>query len=230
MVRYLFLGDCHGDLSFAANAVDFAYEHGVDEIIQVGDWGYLWPGANKLDRLTKILGHRGLTMRFIDGNHDEHPQLQAGVLKLWEPWIKYQPRGSVHTDSDGTVFLFMGGAPSIDRAWRTEGTSWWPEEVISDADYQRARGHGRADVIVTHDAPDYPPGYKPAGDPEFRVQSADSMAKVRGLIERYTPKLHVHGHWHYRYKRDVTVGLGYNGGPFNQSVMLWENPLTLDEG
>lgn len=218
-MRYLFLGDTHGDLSFASRACEFARDNGVDEIIQVGDWGYLWPGKDKIGSLDSILKHYAVPMRFIDGNHDDHPNLRTKSERT--PRITYQPRGSLHVDADGTAFLFLGGAPSIDRGWRTPGKSWWPEETITAEEAARAHEHARADVVVTHDAPDYPVGFSPAGSPEFRQQSAESMAIVRGLVERYSPKLHVHGHWHHWYRSGVTVGLDCNTGHFSNAVLLW---------
>lgn len=29
----------------------------------------------------------------------------------------------------GCETLSLGGASSVDRAWRTEGRDWWPEEA-----------------------------------------------------------------------------------------------------
>lgn len=218
-MNYLFLGDTHGDLYFAAQAAEMARDYNA-EIIQVGDWGFLWPGGSSLDALSKILVDHNVTMRFIDGNHDWHPELKRRTPGRSEteiaPKVIYQPRGS--TDNG---FLFLGGAPSIDRHMRTPGKSWWPEETITPEDMDAALSHENIDVIVTHDAPDYPPGFAPLGDPAFRQKSTQSMNDIRSLIRHYSPKLHVHGHWHHRYTSGVTTGLDCNYGKFNSAVMLW---------
>lgn len=237
MINYLFLGDTHGDLDFVQEAAKLAAEHEAT-IIQVGDWGFLWPSQNQLPHLEKVLAMYGVTMRFIDGNHDDHPALKQKTTEaLFKPMppgggfaltdhVVYHPRGAGFEDTDGTRFLFCGGAPSIDKWNRTEGRSWWPEEVISVENYNSCINMtGPFHVLVTHDAPDYPPGYSPAGEPAFREQSRDSMEKIRNLIEHHRPDIHVHGHWHYRYSTvhnngTITYGLGSNFH-FSDATMLW---------
>lgn len=232
MNNYLMLGDTHGDLDFLDRAAACAAEADAT-IIQVGDWGFLWPRSEQLaqvqlslERAGQFAGKPTVTMRFIDGNHDWHPKLREysalpdGSVPLTENVI-YQPRGSTWEDSDGTRFLFCGGAPSIDKAHRAEGRSWWPEETISEAEFMLALGAEQIDVLVTHDAPDYPPGFSPKGDPEFRALSARSLEMVASLIVRHKPGLHIHGHWHARYSRGVTVGLAANVNKFNDAILLW---------
>lgn len=59
---------------------------------------------------------------------------------------------------DGLTVWCMGGAESIDKATRTQGVSWWPEEIPS----QKEMWHGMdtleehgydVDVILTHTLP-----------------------------------------------------------------------------
>ena len=239
----LFVGDPHGDLDFIEHAAGLAAEHDA-EMIVVGDWGFLWPSSNQLNALSIALTRAGekfakppVTMRFIDGNHDWHPELRRLTFEAIfrsdggygfevAPNVRYQPRGSVYEDADGTRFLFCGGAPSIDRSLRTPGRSWWPEEVISETEYRRSlSAEGPIHVLVTHDAPDYPPGFMPKGDPDFRERSCRSMEMVRGLIDHHQPELHVHGHWHTRAttRRGNTriECLNCNYARFPDSVMLW---------
>jgi hypothetical protein len=175
----------------------------------------------------------GVLMRFIDGNHDEHPSLRKLIGPVHEHGVTiaknviYQPRGSVHEDGDGTRFLFLGGAPSIDRALRTEGRSWWPEEVITDEEFDRAHSAaGPIHVLVTHDAPDYPPGFSAKGSPDYQRACELSMRRVDALIRKHHPLLHVHGHWHRRYERQHKtgthiIGLDCNLSRFEDAVFLW---------
>ena len=204
MRSYLFLGDTHNDLDFAESAARLAREHGA-EVVQLGDWGFLWPGSNQLDQLSDMLVGLGVTMRFVDGNHDDHPTLKKlrGRVRARGVQIAanviYQPRGSVHEDDDGTRMLFLGGAPSIDRAGRTPGRSWWPEEVITKDDLDTAlSAKAPVHVLVTHDAPTFPPGFTPKGSPGYQRDQLRSMRYVDDLIRRHRPRLHVHGHWHTR--------------------------------
>ncbi len=231
MKNYLFTGDTHGDMEFAVKAAELAAAHDA-EIIQLGDWSFLWPRADKLTELSKMLVAHDVIMRFIDGNHDDHPRLQAlastapctlPVATQLAPNVIYQPRGSVHEDEDGTRFLFLGGAPSIDKAFRTRGKSWWPEETITETEFQVARSaEGPIHVVVTHDAPMYPPGYGPAGDEQFVAKGVRSMAMIAQILEHHQPEIHVHGHWHERYTRGVTTGLDCNHGRLSSATMLWQ--------
>jgi hypothetical protein len=221
--KYLFLGDTHNDLDFAESAAQRARQHDA-ELIQCGDWGFLWPGHNQLEQLSDMLVGLGVTMRFIDGNHDDHPTLRKlrGRIRRHggtaiAPHVIYQPRGSVYEDEDGTRFLFLGGAPSIDRSLRVEGESWWPEETITEPEFCFARSaKSPIHVIVTHDAPDYPPGFSPKGYPSYQRDQARSLKYVDTLIRHQRPTLHVHGHWHARYIRQHDVGTIVYGLDCNQ--------------
>jgi hypothetical protein len=233
-MNYLFLGDTHGDLDFAIRAAEVACANDA-EIIQVGDWGFIWHNSNQVAQLSLELMRVGereakppVVMRFIDGNHDHHPELRQRDNTL-APNVIYQPRGSTHTDAAGTRFLFMGGAPSIDKGHRTEGVSWWSEEEITDEEFKRGMEAPKADVVISHDAPDYPPGFQPLGDSEFRIKSYQSMEYVRRLLWKHDPILHVHGHWHSAYVNGVTRGLDCNYGKFTRSYFLWRCPHRLSD-
>lgn len=246
MIPYLFVGDLHGNMAAADLAIAEAARHSAT-IIQVGDWGFLWGastrtapidpdddpddfGAQLATRLnaprlidqTGELSDRlvaaGVMMRFIDGNHDVHPLLQAypsGDNNV-APNLTYQPRGSRYVDADGTRFVFLGGAISIDKAYRVVGRSWWPEEAITPGDVRAAERHGHAHVLVTHDAAVLPPGISDVGVAAgHRYAAAENRAHIAAVIAALRPRLHVHGHWHRKYRRQdgrmLTVGLDRDG-------------------
>jgi len=243
MKHYLFLGDTHNDLDFAESAARLAREHRA-EVLQCGDWGFLWPSRDQLDELSDMLVELGVTMRFVDGNHDDHTRLRKlrGRVRARGVQIAanviYQPRGSVHEDEDGTRFLFLGGAPSIDRAARVEGQSWWPEEVITQADLNiTLSAKGPIHVLVTHDAPAFPPGFTPKGTPKYQRDQLLSMKRVDTLIRHHRPSLHVHGHWHTKYSRPhkngttVITGLNCNeldSTYLDEATLLWSRPIEKE--
>ena len=234
MKKWIFVGDTHDDLDFAESAAKLAQRHGA-EIVQLGDWGFLGPGAPQLEELSGMLVGLGVTLRFVDGNHDDHVSLKKlrGRVRVRGVEIAknviYQPRGSIHEDEDGTRFLFLGGAPSIDRASRVEGQSWWPEEVITDAELDLAlSAKGPIHALVTHDAPAFPPGFTPKGSPSYQRDQQRSMKCVDKLIRHHRPALHVHGHWHTRATthRDATRIEALDCNQFDptyldDSVLLW---------
>lgn len=243
MKTYLFLGDTHDDLDFTESAAKLARQHAA-EIIQLGDWGFLGPAKPQLEELSDMLIGLGVSMRFVDGNHDDHPHLKKlrGRVRVRGVEIAknviYQPRGSVHEDEDGTRFLFLGGAPSIDRASRTEGVSWWPEEVIAEADFDLALStKAPIHVLVTHDAPAFPPGFAPKGSPSYQRDQLLSMKRVDKLIQRHRPTLHAHGHWHARYTRQhkngtIIAGLNcntYDSTYLDEATLLWSRSSNETE-
>ena len=74
-------------------------------------------------------------------------------------------RGQVFTIEEKTVFSF-GGGTSIDRGWRVQGRSWWPQEIPSLEEYDEAiknlKEHSfKVDFIITHSCDEralyYPP-------------------------------------------------------------------------
>lgn len=246
MIPYLFVGDLHGNMAAADLAITEAARHGAT-IIQVGDWGFLWGSSTRTvpddpdidpddfgaqvahrlasprlidqtDNLSALLVAAGVSMRYVDGNHDVHPLLRAyppGDDNV-APNLTYQPRGSLYVDADGTRFVFLGGAVSIDKAARVPGRSWWPEEAVTAADVRAAERHGAAHVLVTHDAAVLPPGVSDVGVAVgHRLAAADNRAYIAEAIQALRPQVHVHGHWHRAYQtragRMTTIGLDRDG-------------------
>ena len=217
----LFLGDTHGDLYCLEKACRTAKRHGA-WIFQVGDFGYLWPGADVSERAEEIVREEGVRLVFIDGNHDPHhllpdrfmapDGLSGRPVPEHEPGIYYIRRGGSAHDSD-TVVVGMGGAPSIDRGFRKEGKSWWPTEEITEADVEAALrtcgeipdDEGRVIVLACHDAPHVPSAVPALADgpwkktiPWFEPLAEASKEKVRRVMNHLYPDLFVHGHYHER--------------------------------
>jgi len=114
-----------------------------DVVIVAGDFGLLWSNVPDQEELywRKWLTSKPWTLLFLDGNHENHPRLRAlptvpmygGTVGVVEKNIFYLRRGEIYTIQDRKIFIF-GGAASIDKACRTEGISWWPEEIPSYAE------------------------------------------------------------------------------------------------
>ena len=150
-----FLGDLHGDWMALHHHEDKFNKD--DIIIQVGDFGFYPTIMPDLD----ILFPNGYpcTVYVIDGNHEDFNFLGERVNgnELWEfhPNMFYVPRGTV-MEINGYLIGFLGGAESVDVAWRTEGYSWWPEERVTEADVQKLIDNvndRQLDVLVTHAPP-----------------------------------------------------------------------------
>jgi hypothetical protein len=92
---------------------------------------------------------------------------------------------------------------------RTAGKSWWPGEVLSDDDIQRASG-GAVDVLVSHDAPARTaiPGLGgPPTWPADAIRDADTHREVvLSVVEVIRPRHLWHGHFHVLYDDRLYVG------------------------
>ncbi len=219
----LFCGDLHADLVQAEKAIELAEENDAT-IVQVGDWGFLWPREDRINTLDLMLRNAGVSMLFCDGNHDDHPRLREGRVDCAR-YITYMPRGSV-TVLDGKAIMFLGGAPSIDRTMRTPGKTWWAEEEITEEDVQACLSFGaKVDILVTHDAPVIPPGFRTdVAGKDFQARAEASHEKVARVARHHKPSLLVHGHFHRRYSREwegiQIEGLASNMQKFEEMVLL----------
>lgn len=62
---------------------------------------------------------------------------------------------------NGIKFFVFGGGISIDKAWRIEGSSWWPQEIPSYSEIENGfanleKYNNTVDIVLTHAAPTIP--------------------------------------------------------------------------
>lgn len=197
MTTVRLIGDVHGKFKPYRNLI-----RDVPFSIQVGDMGVGFMGwrGGELRPLTNppydaMSEGRHL---FIRGNHD-NPE----VCKRQKFWI---PDGTV---VDGIYCL--GGAVSIDRAYRTEGLDWWPDEELSYAELDRMIDDYAAikpEIVVTHDCPASVANEILAA---FNMRKIEDGSRTREALERmlaiHQPRLWVFGHWHVslRFQRGRTM-------------------------
>lgn len=222
----MLLGDTHGNTEHLAKAAKIAKRNGVDRIIQLGDFGFLFR-ENRLKSVENTLKQFGsIPLIWLDGNHENFDMLaelgatpQDDEPTQLTPLVTYSPRGYVW-DFDGVTFMTMGGAFSVDYEHRTLGVSLWHQETITYADVEKACGRGPVDVLLTHDAPEMPEnlyammirmgfdrdGYK------TDASSKSNRIAVTAVMQAVEPALLVHGHFHHRYNdklaNTIIVGLG----------------------
>lgn len=224
-MRFLLLGDTHGNDKFFERACQAATESGCDRIFQLGDFGY-WEhypeGVRYLDAVRELLEEYGLTCVWIDGNHENHPLLwekyrddcdlsHTGGFWTIRAGLFYAPRG-LRWAWDGITFLALGGAYSIDREYRTPGKSWWGTEMITDEDVIKASAGGPVDVMLTHDAPneaDIPSLRRQ--DPLDYPQSRNNREMVSEVVRQTRPQFLAHGHYHDRYSDILHYPVGVDG-------------------
>ena len=70
-------GDWHGNYSWVKNkAVYMCQRFDTDTIIQLGDFGFI-PGTSEFTKLDTLLGKKGVTVFFVDGNHEPFDTYRA---------------------------------------------------------------------------------------------------------------------------------------------------------
>ena len=230
--RVVVAGDWHGNSEWAEHVIGMAAAalegEPVRLVIQLGDFG-VWPGAAGgayLDAVRGACTEHGAFVRFIDGNHEDFTQLEA--LRIRERWdgredgdwlgfpsgrspVAWIPRG-YRWQWHGRTWLALGGGVSLDRAIRTEGRDWWPQEEITEAQAVEAVAGGPADVMVTHDCPSgvihsFPPPPRFWGLRDLARNEAHREGLQR-VVDAVLPQWLMHGHLHRAYQRICDFGYG----------------------
>lgn len=204
--KVLVAGDWHGNTPWMQTVLVKAAADGYRTIIHVGDLAVLWPGGQQFTRrLVRHLEELDLRVIFVDGNHDVHPKLRAlprnaeGFGTISDRLL-YAPRGH-RWELDGVRFGALGGARSIDRQWRTEGRTWWPQEDVTAEDV-KALGDAPLDVLITHEAPAGINVTSSLGRKLLAALARESrMSRLHVLeaVRATEPELVFCGHWHQRH-------------------------------
>jgi len=233
------LGDTHGNTSWVRYALDKFSREGVTTILQVGDFGiYDKPhGHGFLKSVRLALEKHEQTMYVVPGNHEDYtyinsiPVNEDGWQHLRKDRILLAPRG--HRWSwDYASFVGLGGAPSVDRWYRTtvlKGTTWWAEEAITPEDVALTVAGGYADVMVGHDAPFVPQieshiAGNPMGFTDNDLYYAYEGRKLmQKAFEGVQPKVFLHGHYHTR----INSTLHVPSAPFTRDVAFTTHVLGL---
>lgn len=231
-------GDWHGDLSWMQKALGAIRRADplVSTVLHLGD---LWTSPSVLRTIDSCARRLGFERVLLTaGNHELWheltPALDAagGMPARLSTFVWVLPRPYRFTIG-GREVLSLGGAASIDRAWRKAGVEWWPDEAITDAMVDEAVAGGSADVMLTHETPDRTPvgviqrilSTNPLGFPAFaRSESGLSRRQVDRVWEAVRPELLMHGHMHAP-GAGVTpdgrrvVSFGMNGQPQNLALL-----------
>ena len=229
--RIGFLGDTHGDLEHVLIVSRTMHARDIQVLVVLGDFGFIWPGHNwdnVLDKLSRRLTVTAQTFYFVDGNHEDFTRLYqfplgSDGLRWLRPNIAHIPRGWRTTFSSGKTLAALGGANSVDVGHRSEGTSWWPAESVTETDLATL-GNQHADVLIGHDAPLNVPSLDTWLDETDRWWPAAGIhysAAGRAMFHRgflqVRPELYLGGHYHRHF--DETVD--YDGdSPFTTQVVL----------
>ena len=159
-------GDLHQSIDICKLAVHrFPIQKELDKsdvMIVCGDVGLVWDGSKEDKYWQKWLNGKNFTTFCCLGNHEnynlinDYPIIEVfgGKAREIQPSIFYAISGEIYT-INGKKMLFINGADSHDKEWRTEGKSWWPQEQITEAEIDNAlenlTAHNfQVDYIISH--------------------------------------------------------------------------------
>lgn len=150
---------------------------------------------------------------FIDGNHDQFPKLNPDSNDLQEinKNLFYIPRGFVN----GKV-LFIGGAHSIDSAFRTPYYDLFNEESLNVRQFNKIRQlKVKIEVVIAHDFPFfmYQKRIK-----EIWGHSSHAKA-LSNFFNHFKPKLWINGH-HHLYQDDTVNNCRFITVPMNDFMEI----------
>lgn len=161
-------GDTHGRFERIGAFCDSIQTCRDDILIILGDAGINFH-AGIFDMLCKeYLAKLPITLLCIHGNHERRPESlpyygeqewHGGVVYVEAryPNILFAKDGEVY-DLDGRKAIAIGGAYSIDKAWRIECQSWWADEQPSPEIKARVestldRLGWKVDIVLSHTTP-----------------------------------------------------------------------------
>ena len=201
----LVFGDIHGEFA-KLNKIINRRRDSIDMILQCGDWGY-WPkfhGTTYVDRVTgKVKIENNYNVKngktkiyFCDGNHEDHESLNKLESNEIIPNIFYMKRGTTLTLDDGRVVLFIGGASSIDKEFRTPGYDWFPEEAITQQDIYNLPDM-KIDIVISHTCPrEFYNKLKFRNNFVSLKVNDSSMDALSYVLNKYKPPLWYFAHFH----------------------------------
>jgi hypothetical protein len=222
-------GDWHGNTRWAVSVIGqmcSALKNLSEEfpiILQLGDFS-IWPGPGGLlhrEAINNVCAANNAYCYFIDGNHEDFAFLNkvrdVNLANQTEPpWmldehLLWLPRG--HTwEWHNRRWISLGGAVSPDKAVRTEGRDWWPEEAITREQADKAMTLPTVDVMVTHDAPIAVPimyGRPPTWwNPVDLHRSNLHRVLLQDVVNAHAPGWLLHGHHHQGSGRFEQVPMG----------------------
>ena len=157
-------GDIHADLTrFKHKNIKKLRKN--DSLIICGDFGFIWDGSKKEQRILKKLGKKRYNILFVDGCHENYDLLNKYEVKEWNGGqvraisgrLMQLMRGNVYKLGDQKLFAF-GGGQSDDIDIRRSANTWWKEEIptVEEINYamKNLEANGNiVDYIITHEPP-----------------------------------------------------------------------------
>ena len=228
-MKVALLGDIHGNTRYLDWALEQAVDAGAEVMIQLGDFGFDYRDSFLMS-IIQSSNKYDIPILVVRGNHDD---------PKW--FTKHAQMGNVHLIPDGFTMTigkkrvaFLGGAVSIDRAFREENISWWKDERVNPHVVNAwMLDDIKADILISHEAP-----LKPDNLPNVFELSAyvirdcdEDRNFVRTAAEILEPEAIYHGHYHVRHTKTLFMGdnrkaliegLSCDGNPIKDTMLITE--------
>lgn len=180
----ILIGDTHGKTAKLVQILDKLPPE--KRVIQLGDMGLGFAGVD--------LPQQRNNFQFIRGNHDDPAECRKHPNYLGD--YGFLPKEET---------FYIGGAFSIDRAYRVQGISWWSDEELSTLELGRAFDlyvASKPRIVISHECPSHAgfqmlqtqhgPYFAAKGD---CCHSRTSQA-LQAMFEAHAPERWYFAHYH----------------------------------
>lgn len=195
-------GDMHGDIERLSERRLKKLKEG-DTLIVCGDFGFVWNGNEKEQKLLKDLGDRKYNIIFVDGAHENHELLNKYRLTVFmggrvhriSGHLYHACRGEIFT-IEGKKYFMFGGGESSDKDMRVENGTWYREEMPGREEMEHgaqtlSENELKVDYIITHEPPSLVKSTM-----LLRSGSTDSVNRLNGFLEKVNREC-VFNHWYF---------------------------------
>ena len=185
-----FLGDVHAESPLMRDFLNSEEKY----CLQLGDFGFIfkyndWKWNKFLNHFEKNYPNKMIFT--VLGNHENYDSIEKMPVKDMFGARCRKIRSNVYAIERGEILsieglniLCIGGADSIDKAWRQDGISWWVQEKISDTDVKKTVEKGLTcsfDMVCSHAMPAF--FMLQNFTPCFQTDSEFSLEKIYCDIE-----------------------------------------------
>ncbi len=157
-------GDLHGDFNrFKDKKLRKLKKN--DYLIVCGDFGFIWSGNKKENKILRKLGKMKYNILFVEGCHENYALLyhyseedwNGGKVRTISGRLRQLVRGNIFEIEGKKIFAF-GGGQSADHHIRKELNTVWEQELPTNEELEFAlnnlKGNGNSvDYIITHEPP-----------------------------------------------------------------------------
>jgi len=157
-------GDTHGDLSrFKHKYIKKLKKN--DCLIICGDFGFVWDGSEKEQKILKKIGKKKFYTLFVEGCNENYDLLEkypeqefcGGKVRVISGKLMQLVRGSIYDIQGYSIFAF-GGGQSKEMDTRLDCNTWYEAELPTNDEISSAVGNlkfreNTVDYIITHEPP-----------------------------------------------------------------------------